>query len=395
MTLVSLHLPVLGTQQLPVSGAALMLLLMGPHLVRWVRFHRENRILAVLLFLWFVSQAVANLWAEIPVARAVWNALGFPALTAAGAFVLSRLCHGSAMRVAVIVVATSISYCVFLVVSPSALFRENPWKYGLGIPVTIIIAVAVGWLRHRGSPRLAMMLLISLVAVHVAFSFRSLAMVCLVGIGLMLVRRSHHRVTPLRAVSMGIAALLAVWTVSAAITNVVSRGWLGQEQYEKQMYQSQVEGGYLVAGRPELVVSAKVISGQPIVGRGANAGLSFEERQDVVSELDKRGVNISLGQQRRIFGGQLNLHSIALGSWVRGGIMAFTPWVFVLVMLYKRVMREWGAAEAILYPVTLIVTILATWDFLFSPWAPGYEIILGVTWSLALGPLNAGKRGEG
>jgi hypothetical protein len=30
------------------------------------------------------------------------------------------------------------------------------------------------------------------------------------------------------------------------------------------------------------------------------------------------------------------------------------------------------------------MTLLLTWDFFFSPWAPGYEIVLGIAWSVVL-----------
>ncbi|UXY20998.1 hypothetical protein N8I84_21640 [Streptomyces cynarae] len=362
--------------------------LMAPDIGCWIKARRENRTLAVLLCCWFLSQAVSNLWAGISPGHAVLKAFTFPALTAVGVFVFSRLSYGTVARVAALTVAASIGYCVFLETYSSRFFQQDPWKYGLGIPVTIVIAVAAGWLRQKMVPLAAVVLLAAVSMFHLTMGFRSLAAICLVVTGLLLVRRPDRSLTLPRATFLAAASLLAVWISCVIITGAISRGWLGQEQYRKQAYQSQVEGGYLVAARPELIVSSKIIAEQPFLGRGSEASLTPHERREAAMALDERGFNLSLNEQHRLFGNGVNSHSIALGSWVSGGILACAPWIFFLLVLYRAVMRKWSGRETLLYPVTLFMALLMSWDFLFSPWSPGYEVILGIAWSLALGAGN-------
>jgi len=375
-----------------MSGLAVAAMFMWPQIGRWVKSRRENRTLALLLLGWFVAQTASNLGAGTSATRAILSALVFPGLMATGTFVVSRLSHGSASRVGGIAAGAAASYCVFVTTSPSEVFQQDPWKYGLGIPVTIMVTLAVGWLRRSGFRKLGTMVLVALAAVHLALAFRSLAAICLVMVGLLLGRRPDRSLTVSRMVLLAAISLLSVWIASVAVAGVTARGWLGQEQREKQVYQSHVDGGYLVAGRPEIFASAKIIASQSLLGRGTSAELSYQEQREVITELYDRGVNVSLGQQERLFGDNgVNSHSLALGSWVRGGIMAFAPWVFILAMLYRAVMRKWTSRDLLIYPATMFMAIMATWDFLFSPWAPGYEITLGIAWSLALGVRTPGR----
>lgn len=381
---------------LSVSGLVAVAAVTLPGLQRWIMARRENRVLALLLVLWFAGQVASSLCTDVPVVEAVLNALVFPTLVGVGAFVLSRLAHGSTSRVAGLAVLASAAYCLFLTISPTGYFEQDPWKYGLGVPSTIVCFAAVGTLRRKGHPAAALLLAAGLAALHLFLGFRSLAAICLVALAVLIARRPDRRLTIGRAALTACVCLFAVWLCATAYSAVVERGWLGQEQYDKQHYQSQVQGGYLVASRPEMMMSAELITEQPLLGRGADVVVSPQERQDVVMELYERGVNISLGQQRRLFDNGTNSHSLALASWIRGGVLGFLPWFFVLLMLYRTVLRRWQSSDQLLYPLAVFMTLLLTWDFFFSPWAPGYEIVLGIAWSvvLAVGHPNRPDREE-
>ncbi|MFE2428922.1 hypothetical protein ACFXJ5_19540 [Streptomyces sp. NPDC059373] len=386
----AVRLPLPGAH-LSVSGLLAVAVAMMPGVGRWITARRENRVLATALLLWFVGQMASNMWAGVPIVRAVLNALVFPTLVGAGAFVLSRLAHGSASRVAGLAVLASAAYCVFLAISPTEYFEQDPWKYGVGIPATIVVFVAVGILRRKGHSVLALLLPAGLAAFHLALGFRSLAGICLVATAMLIARRADHKLTIGRAVLMTGVCLLAIWVSATAYSAAVERGWLGEEQYQKQLYQSQVDGGYLVASRPEMLMSTKLIAEQPLLGRGADVIVSPQEQRDVVTVLYERGVNISLGQQRRLFENGTNSHSLGLGSWVRGGVLGFLPWAYILFSLYRTVLRRWQSRNHLLYPLAVFMTFMMTWDFLFSPWAPGYEIVLGIAWSVVLGVSGQGE----
>ena len=392
VVLVGVRIPLPGTNNLAASGLLLLALVMWPVIGRWVMMRRENRRLALLIIAWYFGSVVSNLASDLSLSRSLLNALTFPALLAVGAFAVSRLAYGSPSRVGRVLLLVTGGYCCFLMAFPTSNFREDPWKYGLAIPLTVAVGIVVGWLRQNGLGWLSYVVVSALAVVHLMLGFRSLAAICLAWMAFLLARRPERTFTLLRTSLFVVAALAAMWISVVGYSAAASRGWMGQQELVKYKYQSQVASGYLDAGRPQLLVSAVLIADRPLLGRGTAVSPSVQERQAVLARLHENGIVGSPSQQVYLFENGLNSHSLALGFWVRGGILAILPWAYFLAVIYRRVIRRWDPQEAALYPACLFMALLATWDFLFSPWSPGYEILLGIAWSLAVGVERIGDQ---
>jgi capsular polysaccharide biosynthesis protein len=143
-------------------------------------------------------------------------------------------------------------------------------------------------------------------------------------------------------------------------------GFLGARNQRVTADQLAQGGSLLSAGRPEWHASIALFLKSPL-GFGPGVTPTANDVNLGIAALSDAGVDTSTAQIRTyMFGGNLQLHSIAADLWVALGIgglvLAVTLGVVVLKGAYREVRepKPWLA-------LSMFLSILALWDIAFSP----------------------------
>jgi hypothetical protein len=358
------------------SVTDLLLLALLP--VTWSRARhvRALRTLVVLCGLWLASQVASNLVNDVPM-DALVDGIWQPTVLAASSVGIFWFTNGAPRRVAVLL-ATGLgfllAYGTMVVTSAGS---TDPWKYQFGIPATLLAGLAIGFLWRARRTTASVAATAALGCVNIVLGFRSLGGICIVGAALLLLLPMLRQASVWRIALTILAGAAASFAITSAYGALALSGHLGYAQQEKYIAQSSTQANLLIAARPEALISLKSIQRHPFLGIGSTAELDNTATDQALAALAAAGVELSPLHYERLLGDGLNSHSLALGAWVQAGMIGVLPWLY---LVYLGIRSCFGAASprwAFLRPITVIWTLVCMWDFLFSPWSPHYQILLG------------------
>lgn len=245
---------------------------------------------------------------------------------------------------------------------------ESFWKFNIAVPATIAVLWVVCAVGKRW---LSLFTLIGLGAISIFLNNRSVGLICFVAAAVVFAIGNARGKLPVgRLLLGGIAATLAAIAIIAAM----SQGWLGQAVQERTLRQSASEGGILLGGRTEVPLSIAAIIEHPILGWG-NADAIGQPTINVGVSIAR---SLGITDPRTYYGywvlpdGSVSLHSILFGSWAEGGIAAaIMPIVAICALVYGALMArgQWA-------PFVVFLTLMTTWDILFSPWSGNRSIVV-------------------
>lgn len=255
---------------------------------------------------------------------------------------------------------------------------RSAWKFGFGVPLTLIVVLLTCRLKRPG-PSIA---LVVLAAVNFALGFRNLGGVCfLAGIVLSLMRVDRRRAgSNVKAIA---AAVVGLALVVGAYSWLAGSGRLGLEERDKYLAQSASPAGLLFTGRPELLLSTSLLLHEPVIGIGSKRQITSDDVARFHDLSNKVGLGISAKQEERLVGSGANLHSLLFGAWVAAGVGSLPYWFWLYRTLYRS-LRGGSPLWAPALPLVVVWSLLVAWDSIFSPWRPHYELHLGALSALAL-----------
>ncbi|HXM94769.1 MAG TPA: hypothetical protein VOA64_11065 [Candidatus Dormibacteraeota bacterium] len=246
-------------------------------------------------------------------------------------------------------------------IHPSHDALNSPWKFGIGIPITMLVAMLAA---HSSKHRYLGILLplTALAIVHAFQDFRILAVICFISAIYSLFLTSAKREQPGRFRLAMLALMIAGGVVAFTLvySHLADQGVFGEYAQRKLEAQSG-EGGLLLGGRGEVLASWQAILDSPLLGHGSWA------RDPSYSAIlaDRRA---ELGYKRFQGGKKDDLiptHSYIFGSWVDAGIAGGMFWLFILAFTVHTIMNPSGTEP--LLPVFAFAGLMLTWDILFSP----------------------------
>ena len=268
-------------------------------------------------------------------------------------------------------------------------FQIDPWKYGLGDPVSLALVICAGWAMLHKHTALAIGLGSSALLANLVLGFRSELAVVLVAAAIAAiggkVRTDNRRWIIKLGMSLGAVLVIGY----PAYGFLASSGHLGAEQQYKWEGQSQVTGGAVIGARPEFVAASVIIGQSPLLGQGTGFSVDLSTQARFLARLDQLGVSVSAEDSQFFFGKGVYLHSSFFQTWAESGILSLPgmllPWFLVLRATGRAVRR--GSR-----PLALIFGVVAaqfTWDFLFSPWLRLGPSLIGVAAAAAVVYLSA------
>jgi hypothetical protein len=245
--------------------------------------------------------------------------------------------------------------------------ESDPWKFGLGLPITLLVILVAGTLARRRRVA-AVTMLAAIGAINIVAGFRSLGAVCAVA-----ATYSHFQLSPKLANSrlrkrrtvLAVAGLAAgVLGIYAIYAVGVQSGLLGEAAQEKYELQSTGSGGVLLGGRIAFLAASAAIIDSPLLGHGSWA-------KDPVYKAILLASMTELGYENTdvVEEGEDDLipsHSYLFGAWVESGIMGAVFWFWVLWTTARALIRASGREP--LLPLFGYIGLLLMWDVLFSPY---------------------------
>jgi hypothetical protein len=239
------------------------------------------------------------------------------------------------------------------------------WKYGIAHGVTIVLVVA---LTMRRTPVLLQSAVLAVLGLaSLALNFRSHALVCLLAAAILFAQRLAggrlHR-------GWQFAGITCFGFAFAYLLPMAGRaGLFGPALQTKTLEQDTTNLPILMAGRTEPPMSLTAIAERPWLGWGSALKLP----PDVYSKAEHLAVEWGYaptfpfeGYWRLPANDYSAMHSIILGSWAEGGVIAVLLPVWLLMAAVGIVWNNsrfgrWA-------PLALVVALQAIWALFYAPW---------------------------
>ncbi|MFC5931854.1 hypothetical protein [Cryobacterium melibiosiphilum] len=219
-----------------------------------------------------------------------------------------------------LLVGAALSQIAGYILTPSVSALIDPWKFGLGWAVTILVMLAAQRLRGKAFGFFtAPALLLALAMVHLLLGSRSAAVIVLLCAMLLFKRQGASRGAMLGVVSLLIAGLAIA---SFGYEYLAVNGLLGEASAGKLSDQSG-DFGLLFGARKELVLLFASWVASPVFGWGPDAVVPDGVRSGAYAWFIDQGYVINFADYDRLFlSAEVPLHSVVLGSLVQAGVFA-------------------------------------------------------------------------
>jgi len=260
----------------------------------------------------------------------------------------------------------------------------DPWKWGLAMPVGLVVAAGLSGRVGARLPWLTIAAFVAFGALNLMLGYRSLGGVSLLGAGYLSLsaivghrqRAANHSTTRavLGLVFLAIAGLAVLGLYSAA----ASQGLLGPEAQAKYITQAGAFGAIL-GGRPESLVSTQAILDSPVLGHG-----SWAKDPKYAKLLAERQKAWGYEVTREYVGADLiPAHSYLLGAWVWAGFLGAAFW-FAVAAIAVWLLANLYVSRVVVAPLLILAAMLLLWDIAFSPYGLGARITAPFALALCL-----------
>jgi hypothetical protein len=338
----------------------------------------KRRILIVCLLgtAWLAAQVVSDLVMGSPADQYLrgWAKIS---LTITHFATIALLVRHSVRRLALYGIGLALGGLLTYFVNPGEYAKSVPWKFGVGIPVTMLVCLLAAIIAQK-SRTVAGVMVFGVGILNYPLGFRSLGSVCLAAAIFCQLRRSPQfaggRIRKTSMALTTVALALAGWVISNGYAYSAAQGWLGNEARLKYVLQSSGEGGIVLGGRSAIMGAAAAIIDSPVIGHGSWA-------RDPKYQAMEAERMVAMGYKRE--GGQsqgdlIPSHSYLLGAWVESGVVGAAFWAWALWLIMKALSRASGTGP--LFPFFVFMGFLLAWCIAFSPY--GAEERFRATYSI-------------
>ncbi|MET0725287.1 MAG: O-antigen ligase family protein, partial [Leifsonia sp.] len=241
--------------------------------------------------------------------------------------------------------------------------NANPWKFGVGFPVMVIVLALLSRPGLRVAEAVAL-LVFAVVALGTdsRYRFATLMITAVLVFWQMLPRFRSRRASTLTMLAM-VAAIAAI-TYNLATALIVD-GYLGEQAQSRTIGQLEKSGSLILGGRPELAATIALFQERPF-GFGAGVQPTLDDILVAKTGMSAIGYQPNNGYvETYLFGGGFELHSVAGDLWASFGLpgLAFVICAIVLALH----MLGHGLANRTASSVVIFLSISTLWNILFSP----------------------------
>jgi hypothetical protein len=347
-------------------GTDILLLLAFPLALRHnlQKLKQRQVFMIVLLGLaWFVSQVVTDFIRDTPEGNYLrgWSKI---ALTLTHFLTLWLLINKSSRRFLLYGFGLLAGNLLTLIINPSPYFKGSPWKFGYGWPLTLLVFLLCTTLpffrKHTSFMTLAML---GVATTNLFMGARSLGLVSLLA-GVYIISRRSTQKSRVRKFSLAltvVTVMLSAWLFVSLYEHLAENGTLGEKAKVTFETQQQGEGGLLLGGRSEIMVSSMAIADSPIIGHG-----SWARDPKYMFILEERRRQLGYGKRVYAKDDLIPSHSYIFGAWVEAGVMGAVFWFYILCIVVHSLLKVNGREQ--LLPVCVFMALTLFWNIFFSPY---------------------------
>lgn len=280
----------------------------------------------------------------------------------------------------------------------STRFADNPWKFGLALPVSLIVLALFG----AGRKWVTVFLLVFLVGLSIVLETRSWMIVV---VGALTVYLLFHgraaRWSAVRKTVVVVFSLAAIIIFGEVVSNLGASGALGAYIQDRTLRSLETSGNAVIGNREEWGGALALFQARPL-GIGTGVGPSTADFNTVVNGLflpdalkPKSNVADSLRE------GYFSFHSGMWNIFSQFAVAGLVFVVFIMMLLGRGIVEMLTEARDTVAPgpraAAVVLMVAVTWDLLFSPlspWNVGAAIAVAVS-VLPGGPLVGVRRTTG
>jgi hypothetical protein len=259
----------------------------------------------------------------------------------------------------------------------TGLDTENPWKFALAIPVTILVLAVADHLRRPIWTVGALLVLGAVSAVQDSRSlFATLLLAAVVVAWQLRPARMGRPASWVWVSLMGAALAAAIYNL---VTALLVDGYFGALAQQRTLAQIQSGGSLILGGRPEIAATQSLMTHSP-AGFGLGVAPNVTDIAAAKTGMLAIGYDPNNGYvDNYMFGGHVELHSVVGDLWARSGVLGLLLGAVIAVLAARNLANSIHRREA--SGLITFLTAYTSWNLLFSPQAsalPTLVLTLGL-----------------
>lgn len=346
------------------------------------------RKILLLGFLWLISQVVTDLIRDTPSENYLrgWAAIIFFLIDFCAVYIMVRR---KPFLLRALLLGSILGAIVSFLVWPTEFSITEPWKFGYGLPITMLLLLYLST-GNKYKAKWAPMLLFFLGTLSIYLNARSLGGITILTAAILYLSKKptfisyvKQRRNPLKLVGLAVTLFLIIIGISSLYQFAAESGYLPENvtaKYQSGKTKNDDLIGKLLGGRYEILISSKAVIDSPIIGHGSWAEDSkytymlYDVFDKLEMDVSEYGTDYSIRNSNLI-----PTHSVIMQAWVWAGFMGAFFWFFVLKYIVRNTLTSLTTSHS-LQPIIIFTSILAIWNLLFSPFGAGERFY----WTLVL-----------
>jgi hypothetical protein len=299
-------------------------------------------------------------------------------------FAVIKLVERKSNKVYYILIGTYISYAINDLISPSAYYDTNPWKWGIGLVLIQIFSAWHTFILKKYKNITLIIFIIIYFYISIINSSRSLALFSFFSLLLFYIFKIDmiNELFDQFKKRFGLIKIITVLLISIIVINEFSTLFFqnyssiiaSQNDYSEN-YLSQSGGNYgiLLGGRSEILVSSLAFIEKPWFGHGSWAkDPSGYYGEILIGQLYSLGY---LNSDYHLYDTEfIPVHSYIMGGFVWAGVLGGLYWLVFLIITFIEFLR---IKDKIQYYYIFNITMLI-WNVIFSPFGANNRWISAV-----------------
>lgn len=278
------------------------------------------------------------------------------------------LLDGSRRRIVLCALGFAVGDLLTYRFSPDVFSLVDPWKFGYGYAVCLLLVLVAVRFTARGGRMPAVGIMMAAAGLNLYHDYRSLAGECFVAAAYLLLAPSmQRRSRTIGRISAGqaIVACVVLGLSAAGLLRIYAycagNGLLGYAAWQKYEIQSSGRYGVLIGGRGGILTSLEAVTDSPIVGYGSWAkDWRYASRENAVL------AGLGYETEGRAGSWLIPAHSYLVGAWVHAGVFGALFWLWVFTLPVRVLMRLHTRNEP-MAPLLAFLSAGLIWNALFSP----------------------------
>lgn len=260
----------------------------------------------------------------------------------------------------------------------SGLASDNPWKFALAIPVTVLLLAFTDQLRRNRWTLLGLIVLGVISATNDSRSlFGTFALAGVLTVWQLRPTRMGKPASWLWTVVIGLAVAGAIYNLATAL---LVDGYFGTEAQQRSRQQIQESGSLILGGRPEIAATRSLMAHH---FSGFGFGVSPNVSDVAAAKTGMLAINYDPENNyvnTYMFGGHVELHSTVGDLWARAGVLGLVFMLVIAVLVARNLADSLHRREV--SGLIVFLCCYTGWNLFFSP---QFSAVPTLTLTLGLG----------